>query len=191
MTDQTTATGTPAGIRAKFDALIAEIEAIPGEITEELSIAKTRLSQATTYLLAHFCKVEAAAVLDAKNDTAAIETDAAKVETEAEKVEGDVKTEADSVVVPLAKVAISETQSLLINSDGKNAVVETAAPALAASTETAAPASTDAPAAAPVAAATAADPAPAATTVPPAVDWNAGTPAPAAAPTATTASTGA
>jgi hypothetical protein len=89
MTDtQTTATnpaqpaGTLAALRARFTALIDEIEAVPGEISDDLTNAKDKAGQVIIYVESHFAQAKQTAQADvAKVDAAAEAAPAASAST--------------------------------------------------------------------------------------------------------------
>src|ERR1700730_18314673 len=102
MTDQTTAPaskGTVTSIASRFYALLADIEAIPGEITEEISIAKTRVMQASDRIIAHFMTVGAAAAVigDVKTEAAKVEGNVVRLEP---KLEAAVLAHVDAPAAP-------------------------------------------------------------------------------------------
>jgi hypothetical protein len=110
MNDQTTTTapqGTYASVSARFHALIGEIEAIPGEITEELTIAKTRIGQAIQRIEAHFASVKDSADVEVATVESDVKSDASKIEGEAQAAAAEVKTEAASVEAKLDTPATS------------------------------------------------------------------------------------
>jgi hypothetical protein len=85
MTDQTTnaapaaKTGLLAALETKFESLIADIEAVPGEISEALQHAKAKVVAAWAHVEEHF---------DAAKTTA--EADVAKVATDVSQTASNV-----------------------------------------------------------------------------------------------------
>jgi hypothetical protein len=72
---------TPAPIKGFFENLINELEAIPGEVTYELSVAKEKVMAAISYVESHF----QSAKTTAETDVASIKTDATDVQAAVEK----------------------------------------------------------------------------------------------------------
>jgi hypothetical protein len=72
---------TPPAIKGFFANLLDEIEAIPDEVTAELSKAKMNVLSAMAYLERHFTAAKATA----ETDVASIKTDATDVQAAVEK----------------------------------------------------------------------------------------------------------
>ena len=73
-------TTTPPAIKGFFDKLLSKIEAIPGSVSRELDMAKSKAMLAIDYVESHFQIAKATA-----------ETDAAVIKTDAKAGIGDIE----------------------------------------------------------------------------------------------------
>jgi hypothetical protein len=72
---------TPPAIKTDFQNLLAEIKAIPGEVTGELAVAEEKILAAISWVVTHFRIADAAV----QTDVASIKTDAGAMESAVEK----------------------------------------------------------------------------------------------------------
>jgi hypothetical protein len=77
----------PAGVKAAVQRMLAEIEAIPGDVTRELSYAKTKVHEAYEWLENHFVTGGTVIKADAEEVAADAQAGAAKVEGAVDAVE--------------------------------------------------------------------------------------------------------
>lgn len=82
---------TPPAIKTGFEKLLGELEAIPGDVTNDLAIAKEKILAAISWVESHFTSAKATAETDAASIKTVAETDVATVKTDATDVQAAVE----------------------------------------------------------------------------------------------------